>query len=40
MHGLETVNWKKMKYISLELKNVNIDILKQQIELTSKMINT
>lgn len=36
----KTVNWKKMKYISLELKNVNIDILKQQIELTSKMINT
>ena len=33
------INWKNIKYISLEVKNADISILKQQIELTSKMIN-
>ena len=33
------LNWKKIKYISLEIKNADINNLKKQIELTSKLIN-
>ena len=33
------INWKNIKYVSLEIKNADISVLKQQIELTSKMIN-
>jgi sugar phosphate isomerase/epimerase len=35
----KSLDWKKIKYISLEIKNEDIDILKQQIELTSKMVS-
>ncbi len=35
----KSINWKNLKYISLEIKNADISTLKQQIELTSKMIN-
>jgi sugar phosphate isomerase/epimerase len=33
------LNWKKIKYISLEIKNADINNLKKQIELTSRLIN-
>ena len=35
----KSIHWKNLKYISLEIKNADISTLKQQIELTSKMIN-
>lgn len=35
----KSINWKNIKYVSLEIKNADISILKEQIELTSKMIN-
>jgi len=35
----KSLNWKNIEYVSLEIKNVDISVLKQQIELTSKMIN-
>ena len=33
------LNWKKIKYVSLEIKNTDMNNLKKQIELTSKLIN-
>lgn len=33
------LDWKRIKYVSLEIKNTDINNLKRQIELTSKFIN-
>ena len=33
------LDWKRIKYVSLEIKNTDINKLKKQIELTSKLIN-
>ena len=35
----KSVKWKNIKYISLEIKNEDISILKKQVELTSRMVN-